>query len=327
MAVMALPPHPHAEVDQIAGTGELRGRSVPRLAISLMRAGDADLTIRLMEHGELMRYAAFTEDPAGGNPAGVWIGERLPAPSEMQRIAAEVGYSETAFLAPSAGDTWITRYYSPEGEVTFCGHATIAAGTVLARRHGDGTYRLQTSVGDVSVDAHGTPHPPRATLTSVSTEQRPCPAGMLDGVLERFGWSTPMLDPALPAALSYAGAWHLILPLADRATLAAMSYDFDAVREIMTDHDLTTLQIVWRQDPQTFHARDPFPVGGVVEDPATGAAAAALGAYLREGHHIEPPADIVVHQGHDMGRPSLLTVHIPSTGGIRVTGTAVPIPH
>lgn len=279
-----------------------------------------------MPPGELVRMVAFSEDPSGGNPAGVWLGEELPSPWEMQQIAADVGYSETAFLAPSTADTWITRYYSPEAEVSFCGHATIAAAVVLAKRHGNRTFQLETGVGDVSVEVLGAPRAPRATLISVATEQSDCPAELLDDVLGFFGWTRHDLDPALPPALSYAGAWHLILPLRQRGTLAGMSYDFDAVRQIMTDNGLTTLQIVWQQDPETFHARDPFPVGGVVEDPATGAAAAALGAYLRERRGIEMPTDMVIHQGHDMGRPSLLTVHIPEEGGIRVTGTAVPIP-
>jgi PhzF family phenazine biosynthesis protein len=68
-------------------------------------------------------------------------------------------------------------------------------------------------------------------------------------------------------------------------------------------------------------------VGGVVEDPATGAAAAALGAYLRELGMVEPPATITIHQGDDIGRPSLLDVGIdPGSVGIRVSGRAVPIP-
>lgn len=279
-----------------------------------------------MRTGELVRMAAFTEDPSGGNPAGVWLGEELPTPTEMQQIAADVGYSETAFLAPSLVDSWVTRYYSPVTEVSFCGHATIAAAVVLATRHGDRTYRLQTGVGEVPVEVLGAPGAPRATLTSVATQQRDCPQGTLDGVLGQFGWTRHDLDPALPPALSYAGAWHLILALAQRATLAGMSYDFDAVRQIMTGAGLTTLQVVWQQDPATFHARDPFPVGGVVEDPATGAAAAALGAYLRDSRGIETPADFVVYQGCDLGRPSLLEVHVPDHGGVRVSGRAVPIP-
>jgi PhzF family phenazine biosynthesis protein len=90
----------------------------------------------------------------------------------------------------------------------------------------------------------------------------------------------------------------------------------------------TTVDLVQREDAGTFHARNPFPPGGVVEDPATGAAAAALGGYLREGGHVAPPATLTVVQGVDMGRPSLLTVDVPAEpgSGIRVTGSAVALP-
>jgi PhzF family phenazine biosynthesis protein len=282
-----------------------------------------------MERHSTQRLAAFTDDPTGGNPAGVWIGDdTLPSAVEMQRIAAEIGYSETAFLAPADGATrWITRYYSPKAEVSFCGHATIAAAVALWERHGSGTYWLETSVGDVPVDVDAGPGAlPRATLTSVPPAQRDCPAELLQGVLSTLGWSTSELDPALPAGLSYAGAWHLVMGVGTRATLAAMSYDFERLRGLMAAHDLTTVQIVWREDHRTFHARNPFPVGGVVEDPATGAAAAALGAYLRARDLVDVPADIVIHQGHDMGRPSRIEVHIPTDGGVLVTGGAVPVP-
>ena len=104
-----------------------------------------------MTKRNLYRYAAFTGNPNGGNPAGVWIGDSLPAPADMQRIAAEVGYSETAFIAPAAGQERTVRYYSPEMEVTFCGHATIASGVLLGITAGAGTYHLSTLVGDVPV--------------------------------------------------------------------------------------------------------------------------------------------------------------------------------
>ena len=78
-----------------------------------------------MTSGILYRLSAFTTTPDGGNPAGVWIGDALPEPDTMQRIAAEVGFSETAFVAPIVGSDRTIRYYSPEAEVSFCGHATI----------------------------------------------------------------------------------------------------------------------------------------------------------------------------------------------------------
>ena len=126
-------------------------------------------------------------------------------------------------------------------------------------------------------------------------------------------------------ARAYAGAWHLILAASTRARLAQLDYDFDALKALMLESDLTTIQLIWREADPLFHSRNPFPVGGVVEDPATGAAAAALGGYLRNAGLIETPTSITIRQGEDMGRPSLLSVDIPARGGIIVSGTAVRI--
>ena len=147
---------------------------------------------------------------------------------------------------------------------------------------------------------------------------------MLDACLRTLAWAAADLDPALTPDLAYAGAWHLVLPLARRETLADLAYDFAALRDLMETAGITTLQIVWRERPLVFHARNPFPVGGVVEDPATGAAAAALGGYLRHHRVVDVPADLVIHQGDDMGRPSIIGLHVPTEGGISCRA-AVPI--
>jgi PhzF family phenazine biosynthesis protein len=89
----------------------------------------------------VLKIAAFSDGDTGGNPAGVLIGDVLPDAVEMQHIAAEVGFSETAFAAPD-GDNWRVRYFSPESEVPFCGHATIALGAALVRQFGDGIFPL-----------------------------------------------------------------------------------------------------------------------------------------------------------------------------------------
>lgn len=93
----------------------------------------------------------------------------------------------------------------------------------------------------------------------------------------------------------------------------------------MLREDLATLQLIWRESVNLFHSRNPFPVGGVVEDPATGAAAAALGGYLRDAGLLETPAILEVRQGETMGRPSVITVNVPKTGGITITGSVVEI--
>jgi PhzF family phenazine biosynthesis protein len=281
--------------------------------------------------GTLLRLAAFTTDPAGGNPAGVWIGDVLPPADEMQRIAADVGYSETAFLAPDGSretGRFRVRYFSPLAEIAFCGHATIAAGVALAELGEPANLALTTNDGvvDVAIDIDSGGRP-RATLTSVEPWVRDAPDALVDGVLALLDWRHDALDPVLPAAIGYAGVKHLILAALDLETLGRMSYDFDPMQRLMLDHDLTTIQLIWRDTPTRFRARDPFAVGGVVEDPATGAAAAALGAYLRARGEITPPATFEIQQGVEMGRPSLLTVSIvPGEAGVRVSGNAVLIP-
>jgi PhzF family phenazine biosynthesis protein len=275
---------------------------------------------------QLHRLAAFTDDPQGGNPAGVWIGDALPPSDHMQRIAAEVGYSETAFLAPGAAGGWTVRYFSPLAEVSFCGHATIASGVVLARMRGGGEYRFSTAAGDVDVRVEQQDGAWRASLQSVSTRQRPVTAELLEEVLDLLDWRGDELDPALPPVLAFAGAWHLVLAAAQPQRLDRLAYDFERLKALMLAHDLTTLQLVWRESSTRFHARNPFPVGGVVEDPATGAAAAALGGYLRDAALVPAPAQFEIIQGVTMGRPSLLHVTVPAQGGILVSGTAVDLP-
>jgi len=282
-----------------------------------------------------LRYAAFATDPSGGNPAGVVLDALGMGDEEMLAVAAELGYSESAFLFPrERPGHYDVRYFSPEAEVPFCGHATIASGVALADAGAGadagtaGEVTLHTAGGPVSVvtgvDDEGWA---TATLTSVEPCVTEAAPGLLSGTLAALGWTPEELDPSLPARVAYAGAFHLILAAASRDRLARLSYDFAALKSVMLDRDLTTVDLVWREDATTFHARNPFPVGGVVEDPATGAAAAAFGAYLRDIGAVSPPVDLLIRQGHDMGRPSELRVHVDTAyrPAIRVTGAAVPL--
>jgi PhzF family phenazine biosynthesis protein len=274
----------------------------------------------------VLRLAAFTDRPDGGNPAGVVLDATGLSDAQMQAIAADVGYSETAFLGRRRDGTIDVRYFSPEAEVPFCGHATIAAAVALAQRQGPGGLVLRTASGDVAVRTERDGDAVTATLTSVDPAVEEVSGADVDRALALLGWSRADLDPALPPRVAFAGARHLILAAATRKRLADLAYDFEGLKVFMLERDLTTVDLVWREAPTTFHARNPFPVGGVVEDPATGAAAAAFGAYLRELGAVAPPVRVTVHQGDDMGRPSLLHVDLdPARRGVDVTGTAVAI--
>ena len=270
------------------------------------------------------RFSAFTTISTGGNPAGVWVGDNLPDSKTMQKIAADIGFSETAFVAPKSGLNRTIRYYSPEGEVPFCGHATIATGVCLGENQGAGTYQLSTIVGIVPVVVNQLENGYwEAALTSVEPQHRSIENVILLEALEALNWQLDELDLVLPPSFAYAGSWHLVLAVKNYNRLEQLNYDFDRLKAFMILHELTTLQLIWQESSTVFHARNPFPVGGVIEDPATGSAAAALGGYLRAIEYLPIPAKLLIYQGETLGRPSQLTVEIPKSGGIIVRGTAV----
>lgn len=279
---------------------------------------------------EILRLSAFTTDPAGGNPAGVVLDARDLDEAAMRTIAADLGYSETAFVTPGDDGALRVRYFSPVIEVPFCGHATIATAVAYAERHGPGDLQLDTAAGRIGVVTARRPDGvTTATLTSVAPHVDLVSRGDLAEALAALQWSPDDLDPRLPPRVAYAGARHLILAAITRERLADLDYDGERLRTLMEARDWVTVALVHRRRPDgtTFDVRNPFPTGGVVEDPATGAAAAALGAYLRDEELVAVPATLTLHQGVDLGRPSLLTVDVPAErgSGIDVTGTAVPI--
>ncbi|MEU3794579.1 PhzF family phenazine biosynthesis isomerase [Streptomyces fructofermentans] len=278
---------------------------------------------------DVLRYAAFTSHPDGGNPAGVVLDATRLDEREMLAIAAEVGYSETMFVTARDEERrrFSVRYFSPLAEVAFCGHATVAGSVALAERMGPGGLVFDTAAGEIGIetvrdDRGGV----RATLTSVPTRSRPARAEEVAEALEALRWAADDLDPALPPHVAFAGNEHLVLAAGSRARLADLDYDFEALAAVMRRYGWTTVHLFWRESEERFHARDPFPVGGVVEDPATGAAAAAFGGYLRTLGTSAASGAIAIRQGEDMGRPSDLLVEVdPDDARVRVTGNAVPI--
>ena len=273
----------------------------------------------------VLRYAAFTRDGEGGNPAGVVLDAGDLDAEEMQRIAAEVGYSETAFLCPRPDEpnVYDVRYFAPEREVPFCGHATIASAVALAEREPATEMIFHTPAGLVTINTEESRAGLVAELTSVAPRVVEPPAGLVDRCLAALHWSVEDLDTDYPPRLANAGAEHLVLVVRRHERLRDLHYDFDALAAVMAEHDLVTLQLVWPKSRRTYFCRNPFPPGGVVEDPATGAAAAAFGGYLRDLRKIGHTAAFTLRQGEEIGRPSLIQVSvIEGEPGVRVRGLA-----
>ena len=273
---------------------------------------------------DIQRIAAFSDGDEGGNPAGVVLLNVTMNAADMARVATEVGYSETAFAVPDGDgtDAWRVRYFSPESEVPFCGHATIALGAALGARHGAGTYRLGLNDAEITVDAEPTDAGMAATLSSPPTRSRAANEAELRDALALLGLSAADLDDRLPPARIHAGADHVVLALKDRARLSAMRYDLDDGRaRSCIGTSLVTIMLVHVEDERTFVVRNAFASGGVLEDPATGAAAAALAGYLRD-RGWPHGRRFTIRQGEDMGAPSVIDVQLTDIPGssVRVSG-------
>ena len=270
----------------------------------------------------VQRIAAFSDGNTGGNPAGILIADTHPSEPEMRRIAADVGFSETAFAAPM-DDAFRVRYFSPESEVPFCGHATIALGAALALQKGDGIFSLVLNEANITVEGRQQNGVISAALQSPPTHSTDASPQLVASALALFNYSTDDLDTRIPPALINGGANHLVLGLKTRDALAAMAYDLATGREFMQQADVVTITLVYTETNQRFHTRNPFASGGVYEDPATGAATAAFAGYLRD---IDWPHNGVIDiiQGEDMGMRSLLKAEISPQHGssIRISGTA-----
>ena len=271
----------------------------------------------------IQKIAAFSDVNQGGNPAGVLISDQLPNDTEMQSIAKDVGFSETVFASP-IGENWKVRYFSPETEVPFCGHATIALGAALALKYGDGIFSLiliNDSIITVEGKRDGTTI--MAALQSPTTKSSKADPLLISDGLALFGYTTNDLDDRIPPAFINGGANHLVLALRDRSKLKSMKYDLNEGRMLMNKFGVVTILLIYAENNQLFHTRNPFAAGGVYEDAATGAATAALGGYLRDLNW--PHGGIIdVIQGEDMGMRSKIRAEIGDIIGssIRVSGTA-----
>jgi PhzF family phenazine biosynthesis protein len=160
----------------------------------------------------VLKIAAFSAGPCGGNPAGVVIEEALPSTEEMQCVAALVGFSETVFAAAS-GQGWRVRYFSPQAEIPFCGHATIALGAALAAQRGAGVFPLSLNHTAITVEGYLQGEAWAAALQSPPTRSQAATEEMVAEAVGLFGYRPEALDPRLPPALIHAGADHLFIAL------------------------------------------------------------------------------------------------------------------
>lgn len=268
-----------------------------------------------------MRYYivdAFTDQLFGGNPAGVALldGDTFPTDDLMLKVAAELRYSETAFIRRHSATEFTIRYFTPKAEVELCGHATIASFSLLHRKGlASGRCICHTLAGDLVIETGERVMMQMAQPRIVETVED------IDEIYKALGIN--VYTPTLPVQITYTGLPDFMIQVNDIATLQAMKPDMEAITEITRRYNAVSFHVfAFGNDGYTAHVRDFGPLYGVPEESATGTANAALTYYLQQNGCLGQEAECAFLQGEAMGRPSVVATRIQADGNIFVGGTA-----
>ena len=257
-------------------------------------------------------YDSFAGRPFAGNVAGVVISETVIAPSLMQDIAAELGAPTTGFAHAGAGQPVSIRFFTPRQEIEACGHVTVAVATALVRlgawRPGDSHVQATTPAGPLPVFLRSPASPSSAALVGLA--YRPRPLGKSVAREDAEAALAVPTDPGLPIETVWTGLRHLIVPVRDQQALACIAPCGAALTGLAASCAADTVCVFTRLGEHLVRMRDFCAPIGVLEEPASGTTSAALAEYLTRHAAAVKPASITVEQGVEMGRPSLIEVHV-----------------
>jgi PhzF family phenazine biosynthesis protein len=281
---------------------------------------------------------AFTRQRFCGNPAAVVLDADILTDDEMRRIAREMAGTEVAFVFGSDSPDYDVeiRFFSPRREVTFVGHATVAAHYVRAVADGvpQGKVRQKSGSGIVEVEVSGIAPDLRVSIFQTPATFGPVvPEERLAPVLDALGISSSSLHPGCPVQVMSKANSRLLIGLQNVETLESLQPQMDQLVHL-TPHVGADGFFVFgvKREPSGFatESRMFCPVIGVPEDPVSGNAHGMLGVYLVNNGLLAPTngeARFIGHQGRFVERPGQVEVAVSSSGkratGVRVTGDAV----
>ena len=273
---------------------------------------------------EAYKVDAFTTKPYTGNIAGVVPKADGLTERQMQAIAREMNVSETAFVLPAteAGASIRLRFFTPSKEIRLCGHATVAAFHVLVERgeiKAPAKVKLQTNVGILDVDARANGE---IYLTSDPLTFEPSPYDRAR-VAKLLGIAPEEIrDPIMIVR------GKLFVPVSGLKALEAMKPDLPAIaREAARIDGVVPVSFEATEGAFT-RIRYFVPAFGIDEDPVTGTAHMGLAGYLLKVGKIRSPSTFVGEQGHECGRPGLVSVEVEGDANaptVRVGGRAVTV--
>lgn len=271
---------------------------------------------------------AFARTAGGGNPAGVVLDADGLDESAMQRIAARVGMSETAFVQKSPAADFKVRFFTPAAEVELCGHATIAVFSLLfgLRRIQAGPYRQETKAGILGVEV-------QSDGTVFMEQTLPVFGNAIDGrdIASSLGKGPDSLAPDMPVQIVSTGLRDTMVPIVSLRELSSLEPDFDKIADLSKRHGAVGYHAFSLETKynSTAQCRNFAPLYGIPEEAATGTSSGALACYLFKHGKVtkEQARMLVFEQGYGMGRPSEILVRLDiensAIAGVHVGGAAI----
>ena len=273
---------------------------------------------------------AFTTQRFSGNQAGVALltsEEPELTDAFCQAVAAELKHSETAFVRPTGPDSFRLRYFTPEGEVDLCGHATIAAFTTLREAEGlaPGTYRASTLAGELNIQVSD-----QAVWMDMAppVEGRGFSSEETEELYAAYGLSAADCPEGYAPMVVSTGLQDILLPVSSMEALEKAQQDERAVTELSKRYGVVGVHMFWPclSEEASAHCRNFAPLYAIPEEAATGTSNGALTYYLYRRGKLAAGAENRFLQGEKMGKPSEILSRLtegPDGVQVRVGGRAV----
>ncbi len=275
----------------------------------------------------------FTSEPFGGNPLAVFPDPGELTEREFQQIAREMNLSETVFVLPPTDKRAVAkiRIFTPSQEIPFAGHPILGTFYVLGTLK---RFPLQEPVTKVFYECHLGVFPLELIVLKGQIEQvmmsHPSPEFLevvsqmetLFELAKALGvQKAQIVDSPFPVEIVSTGLPVLIVPIRTLTAIKSMEVNHSAVREVcarLGTNGIMVYTTMTLEESATVHTRmfaDPI---GIPEDPATGSASGALGAYLVKNGVVEvgPTTEVVIEQGYEIDRPSRILVQVFSDDDI-----------
>jgi PhzF family phenazine biosynthesis protein len=254
---------------------------------------------------------AFAKTKTGGNPAGIVLGADSLSARVMQKIAGKVGFSETAFIQKSNKADFKVRFFTPNGEVDLCGHATIAAFYLLAKKKilKPGKYTQETKAGILDINV-------KKDKTIFMNQKLPVYLNKIDKkeIAKSLNVSEEIISDNLPIQIVSTGLKDILIPIRSLKELHKIKPDFKKISRISKKYNVVGYHLFTFETKfdSTAHCRNFAPLYDIPEESATGTSNGALSCYLFKYGEItkKQTNKLVFEQGYSMKKPSEILVKL-----------------